>query len=379
MILKTQYVSISNYKKLLAIICLTYSLGLVSKANSQSRFPSQLATDLQFELDNWAKDSNHIGVSASVILKDGSQWTGTSGISALGKDLKEDELIWIASITKTITGAIILKLYEENKLSLNDSIAQWLPVMKNIDPKITIKQLLNHTNGLSNYTRNPKLSKDIQNDSTHIFTANELMSYVGPKEFDAGEKTQYTNTAFVLLGMIAESVTKKTIYVLYKEMIWEPLGLTDIFLPGYESTENSVATAWLRLSDKFEPIEPLNNMSLLSIGYSAFGLLSNTKTIAKWGHTLFRDYFINESTYEEMLTFVPAAGNIYGESGAGLGIRKYNFLNREQYGHSGGSPLGSSLMLYDPTSEITVVVIMNQGRNAQHFQLAPKLLEVSSK
>ena len=81
---------------------------------------------------------------------------------------------------------------------------------------------------------------------------------------------------------------------------------------------------------------------------------------------------------QKMLKFVPAAGNIPGESGAGLGIRKYNFLNREQYGHSGGSPLGSSLMIYDPTSEITVVVIMNQGRGAQHFLLAPKLLEISS-
>ncbi|GGI57603.1 hypothetical protein [Winogradskyella haliclonae] len=90
-------------------------MGFVSKANSQSRFPSQLATDLQFELDNWAKDSNHIGVSASVILKDGFQWIGTSGISALDKDLNEDELICIASITKYLE--LNLKFYSSPSLT----------------------------------------------------------------------------------------------------------------------------------------------------------------------------------------------------------------------------------------------------------------------
>ena len=73
-----------------------------------------------------------------------------------------------------------------------------------------------------------------------------------------------------------------------------------------------------------------------------------------------------------------AAGNIPGETGAGLGIRGYGYLEREQWGHSGGSSLGSSLLLFDPSTGTTVAVIMNQGRGAQHFALAPQLLQIAT-
>jgi CubicO group peptidase (beta-lactamase class C family) len=79
-----------------------------------------------------------------------------------------------------------------------------------------------------------------------------------------------------------------------------------------------------------------------------------------------------------MRDLVPAAGNIPGESGAGLGIRGYMFFDRVQYGHSGGGGFCSSLLLFDPESGVTVVVIMNQALGAQHFELAPRLLSIAT-
>lgn len=70
----------------------------------------------------------------------------------------------------------------------------------------------------------------------------------------------------------------------------------------------------------------------------------------------------------QMLEFVP---------GAGLGIRRYTYLGREQCGHSGGSTLGTSPVLHDEQTGITVAVLMNQGGNADHFSLAPRLLELA--
>jgi len=80
----------------------------------------------------------------------------------------------------------------------------------------------------------------------------------------------------------------------------------------------------------------------------------------------------------QMRRLVPAAGNIPGETGAGLGIRSYQYLGRIQYGHSGGSSFGSSLLLFDPESGVTVVVAMNQRGGADHFVLAPRLLELAT-
>lgn len=335
------------------------------------------ASRLQGALDVWAAASNHRGVSAAVIVSDGTEWVGTAGVEGASGDLQPEHLIWIASITKTMTGAVVLQLAEEGVLGLDDRVSRWLPETENVDGQITIRQLLNHTNGLANYTRSPEIGQAIGADSSHVFAAEELIRFVGPKVFERGERTQYTNTAFVLLGMIAEAATNGTIVQLYHQRLWEPLELEEIFLPGHEPPPGPVGQAWAGQGANDE-VTPLDQMSLLTIGNSAFGLFSNARTVARWGRALFTGGLFGEATRAQMLEFVPAAGNILGESGAGLGIRKYSYLGREQWGHSGGSPFGSSLMLYDPDTGTTVAVIMNQGRGAQHFDLAPQLLAIAA-
>jgi CubicO group peptidase (beta-lactamase class C family) len=125
-------------------------------------------------------------------------------------------------------------------------------------------------------------------------------------------------------------------------------------------------------------LQPLERLSLLSIGHSAFGVMSNAATIVRWGRALFAGSILSEDRQCEMRQLVPAAGNIPGETGAGLGIRSYGYLDRTQFGHSGGADFGSSLLLYDPATGATVAVVMNQNRSADHFVLAPRLLEVTS-
>ena len=93
-----------------------------------------------------------------MILANSHEWVSTAGIEGTGKSLEPEHLIWIASITKIMTGSVIMGLAEEGILGLDDPISRWLDEMKNIDPKITLRQLLNHTNGLANNTANPSRS-----------------------------------------------------------------------------------------------------------------------------------------------------------------------------------------------------------------------------
>lgn len=357
--------------------------GLIQPASPMAKehpgqvtFPAEVGSDLQAALDRWAEAPDHRGVSAAVILAGGSEWVSTAGIEGTGKPLEATHLIWIASITKTMTGSVILSLAEEGILGLDDPISRWLDEMENVDPEITIRQLLNHTNGLANYTKHPRLGAIITAAPGHAFTAKELISYVGPMAFERGERTQYTNTSFVLLGMVAEAAAGQPITKLYHQRLWGPLNLTEIFLPGLEKPAGPVARAWVGAPPDQQELDPLEMTSLITIGNSGFGLFSNARTVARWGRALFTGQVFGEEIRAEMLKFVPAAGNIRGESGAGLGIRKYSYLEREQWGHSGGSPLGSSLMLYDPDTGVTIAVIMNQGSSARHFALAPRLLEI---
>ena len=302
---------------------------------------AEISARLQGALDAWADAPGHRGVSAAVVLADGEMWVGTAGIEATGKALEPDHLIAIASITKTMTGAVVLQLAEEGALGLDDPISAWLPAILNVDPHITIRQLLNHTNGLANYTASPALGSAIDANPGHRFTAAELLTYLGPSAFAPGVRTQYTNTAFLLLGMIAEAAADRPITELWQERPWAPLRLTGVFLPGVQDPPGPVATAWAGQGAS-TAVEPRGEMALLTIGQSAFGLFADASVVARWGHALVAGSVLDTETRSQMLELVPAAGNIPGESGAGLGIRSYAYLGRTQYGHSGGSSLGSS-------------------------------------
>ncbi len=335
----------------------------------------QLASQLQSQIDAWASLPNHQGVSAAVILPDGSEWVGVAGRDGAGQPLASNQLISIASITKTMTAAVILQLADEKALSLDDPISRWLKPQANIRGDITIRQLLNHTNGLDNYTATDALRQAVEANPERIFTADELLSFLRPARFDPGTKTEYTNTSFVLLGQVAERVTGRSMVSLYHQRLWDPLGLSEIFLPGHEAAAGPVASVNMNST----AVAPLSQMARLSAGNSAYGLFANARTVARWGRALYGGSVISPRMQQEMRTMVSAAGNIPGETGSGLGLRGYGYLGGRQIGHSGGSQFGNSLLLYDLATGITVAVAMNQGAGADHFELAPQLLQVASR
>jgi D-alanyl-D-alanine carboxypeptidase len=331
-----------------------------------------LSEQFRTAVSGWAAVAGHQGVSASVLLADGTQWSGVAG-QAGGEPMQLNHLIAIASITKTMVSALILQLADESKLSLEDPVSRWLPSRDNVDPAITIRQLLNHTNGLDNYTTNPALGQAAGADLGRVFSADDLLEFVRSPRFAPGTQTEYTNTAFVLLGQIAERAGGSSAMELFHTRLWSPLGLTEVFLPGRETPPAPVAASL----SPFGLISPIDRMSTLSIGNTAFGLMASARDVARWGHALFAGSVISPRLQQEMRVLVPAAGNIPGESGSGLGIRGYSYLGRSQVGHSGGSSFGSSLLLHDTGAGVTVVVLMNQAQGADHFTLAPALLQIA--
>lgn len=335
-----------------------------------------LADQLQAALARWAEVSGHHGVSASVILRDGTQWNGVAGLSRPGEPLRPEHLIAIASITKTMTAAVILQLVDESRVALDDPVGKWLGPRPHVAPDITVRQLMNHTSGLDNYTTNTAFNAAISADQGRIFKADELPAFIGPPRFIPGARTEYTNTAFILLGLVAEKVTGKSMLTLYRERLFDPLQMREVFLPGFQAPPAPIAHALTRAAGI---VSPLDRMSLASAGSYAFGLLASARNVARWGHALFTGGVISPRSQAEMRTLVSAAGNIPGETGVGLGIRGYAYLGRSQFGHSGGSWSGNSLLLHDPAAGITVVVLMNQARGADHFSLAPSLLEIAAR
>jgi D-alanyl-D-alanine carboxypeptidase len=336
--------------------------------------PESLSAALRQRIAIWARVDGHFGVSASVILAGGAQWSGAAGLAASGEAMRVDHLVQIASITKTMTAAVVLQLVDDGILRLDDPVGRWLPAIPNVDPAISIRQLLNHSSGVADYTDEAALGHAIAGDPGHVFTPPELLRFVGVPRFPPGAATEYTNTAFLVLGQIVERTTGRDIVEVYRQRLWEPLDLTDVFMPGFGDPPAPVAAA-LRAGSV---VNPLDEPARITVGHSAFGLLSNAATVAKWGRALFSCHLVSPAMQREMRTLTPAPGSIPGETGVGLGIRSYGYFERTQLGHSGGAAFGSSLLLFDPASGVTVAVLMNQAANANHFTLAPALLEIAA-
>lgn len=138
----------------------------------------------------------------------------------------------IGSLTKTMTATVILQLAQEGKLSLDDPISKYRPDVPNGD-NITIANLLDMRSGLHGYDLDPVFLRAVDQDPERIWSADDVLEigYSKPALFAPGTAYDYSNTNYVLLGLVMEHVTGKTASELFEERLFDPLGLEDTTLP----------------------------------------------------------------------------------------------------------------------------------------------------
>ncbi|RYE47083.1 MAG: class A beta-lactamase-related serine hydrolase, partial [Sphingobacteriales bacterium] len=129
----------------------------------------------------------------------------------------------IASITKTFTSALILKLQEAGKLSVQDPLSKFDPDFPNGN-KITVHHLLTHTSGLSDYINDPAFRKT---DQSKEQTLSAMMGFFKnkPLDFEPGTKFRYSNSGYTMLGYIIEKVTGKSYASALQQLVFKPLGM----------------------------------------------------------------------------------------------------------------------------------------------------------
>ncbi|OKO52658.1 D-alanyl-D-alanine carboxypeptidase [Bacillus toyonensis] len=267
----------------------------------------------------------------------------TAGVADLStkKPVKSDYRFRIGSVTKTFTATTVLQLVGENRVQLDDSIEKWLPGLiqgNGYDGnQITIRQLLNHTSGIAEYLKSK--DADIMN-SKKTYTAEEIVK-IGlslPPDFSPGKGWSYSNTGYVILGMLIEKITGNSYAEEIEKRIIEPLDLSNTFLPGnspvipgknhargYVKTEG---TSELKDITSYNP----------SLANSAGDMISNADDLNKFFSSLLSGKLLKERELKEMLTTVPVEGKAVGD-GYGLGIYETKLPNGVSvWGHGGGIP-----------------------------------------
>ncbi|PEP87677.1 D-alanyl-D-alanine carboxypeptidase [Bacillus toyonensis] len=267
----------------------------------------------------------------------------TAGVADLStkKPVKSDYRFRIGSVTKTFTATTVLQLVGENRVQLDDSIEKWLPglIQRNgyDGNQITIRQLLNHTSGIAEYLKSK--DADIMN-SKKTYTAEEIVK-IGlslPPDFSPGKGWSYSNTGYVILGMLIEKITGNSYAEEIEKRIIEPLDLSNTFLPGNSPVIPGKNHA--RGYVKTEGTSELKDITYYnpSLANSAGDMISNADDLNKFFSSLLSGKLLKERELKEMLTTVPVEGKAVGD-GYGLGIYETKLPNGVSvWGHGGGIP-----------------------------------------
>jgi CubicO group peptidase (beta-lactamase class C family) len=280
----------------------------------------------------------------------------------------------IGSITKQFTALAIMMLAEQGKISLDDDLTKFVPDYPSRDHAVTIDRLLNHTSGIKGYTEMKQFWSEARLDLSHEETID--MFSAAPFEFAPGEKYQYNNSAYYLLGVIIEKVSGMSYADFLKENIWAPLGLKEThYLDNAPIIKNRAEGYEVR-------DENVVNDDLLSMKtpFSAGALGSSVTDLLEWQMSLMENRLVSRDSYGKMTT--PATLNDGSKTTYGYGLTIGNLEGRRKISHGGGINGFTTQLSYYPDEDLTIVVLCNSGSanpGALESRIARAVLEIPEK
>lgn len=298
-------------------------------------------------------DSSYIAGASVLIFQNGQRLIDKSyGYASLelSVPMPENPSFEIGSVTKQFTAAAILRLVEQEKLSLKDDFTKYLE----FDTKgrvITINQLLNHTSGIDSYTEIP----DFWKLSIHQYERDSLVRLVEQRDFlfEPGEAMIYNNSAYFFLGLIIEKVSGMSYEDFLVQEFFTPLKMNNTY---YCSTSEVIADKvyGYEYSDDGLKQKPYLDHTW---PYAAGSLCSTTKDLLIWLRALHNGQLFKNNLYNIMIT--PDKLNDGSELRYAKGLTKYSNYGNHEISHGGGINGFLSLTSYYPDNNLFIVCLVN--------------------
>lgn len=305
---------------------------------------------LQRTLDSAVRAVPLRGASAAVVLADGRIWRGVAGFSVPGVPLDTAMRLGIGSITKSITATLLVRLAEQGRLSLDDSVGRWLPRISHVDPAITVRQLLNHSSGVFDVTNAPGYRDSILADVNARWTPQRMLGLLRPPLFPRGTGWSYSNTNYQLAGLVAEAAGGRPLHQLVRETLLNPIGVTTPFLDQYEAPTGPLPGGWSGGTVNVMDVRA----STYSAAWAAGAYFATPEALARWWQGLMTGQLVGPASLAAMMTTV-------GPEGYGLGIVRRQLVGRPVWSHTGEIRGFSSVAAFDTARRFTVVLIANEN------------------
>ncbi len=333
----------------LVLLLTTFGLG-----QNTAKLPTD--NEIIEKVETYMKATEKVdGFSGSILIARNGQPVVHKGYGMANIELnvpnKPETVFRLGSVTKQFTGMAITMLQERGKLSVNDPLCKYFADCPATWQPITVKQLLTHNSGITNYTAFPDFAK-----TTVLPTSNSAMFGQlkdKPLDFTPGEKYAYSNSGYFLLGTIIEKVSGKTYADFLQENIFTPLKMKNT---GYDNPLliiNNRAAGYTRQGGKFMNAAYMD----MTVPFAAGAMYSTTGDLLLWDQALYTEKLVSRKSLDEIFT---PNKNGYGY-GWGINTR----FEKQQISH-GGSIFGFSTQISRfPTERLTFVVLSNvQGSPA---------------
>ena len=350
---------------IIAIVLSTAAVGQISKEEKKIR------KLFEKELKNKDVHNAFLAVHSDRL---NLHWNWAEGSFQDGSSVTTANPFHSASIGKTFTATTIVLLQEENKLQFNDPISNYLSneimdslhVFENVEysNQITIAHLLQHRSGLPDFFEDqpksgPSMRELLITDTAHFWKPMELLLFAKEQmapHFPPGQGYHYTDTEYILLGMIIENITGKKLNVVFNDRIFNPLGM--------KHTSMHLRSKPMEKTDKMaelyvEDLE-ISTYTSLSLDWAGGGLLTTCEDLMKFEQALMNGEIVSPTSFEQMQNWTPESKGMY----YGFGFRKFELKelffalpNVSLLGHSGSS---GSFMYYCPEWDVYITGTFNQ-------------------
>ena len=319
-----------------------------------------LAARLKALADTTIKEDESVGIVLGVAREGQNPVIQASGRARVtpAMPMTPDIDLKAASIGKTFIAALVLELADEGSLGLDDKLSRYLPNVANAN-RVTLRQLLNHTSGYDDYITDEFL------DTVHAhrgksWTLSELLDYVPSQLLEApGTRYDYSNTNYLLLSLVVQSVTGHSVVVEIRRHFLEPLALTHTWFASEEQVPvDKLAHGYSELGDDGSRVDATDDP--WPLGGADGGMVTNAGDLVIWARTLFGGHLLSQRRLKEMLDFVDASDDDAAPgSGYGLGVERLRIEGITFYGHTGSTPGYNDMLLYEPATKTVIVIAIN--------------------
>lgn len=382
-----------KYKTIIHLIIILISIPGFCFQND--KIDSDLLNEkIQTQLNTlYDETKDFAGATIGVVLPNNEKLSFAIGYADIDNKvkMKPSDLMLGGSTGKIFVSTSIMQLVERGIINLDDKIGMylekfnWFDQLQNYN-NITIRHLLQHSSGISRYVFEEGFKVDIHKDPDRVWDPSELIKYVLNKKplFEAGTNFAYSDTNYILLGIIIEEVSGNTMYDFINENIIKPFNLSGMS-PQVNRKVKGLVNGYSSKDDEFFPGVVADNEVYkynLQFEWAGGGYVMNALDLALTGKLIYENKLFNKSLMQDFLKGIDAKqlGGTWG-----LGVHIKDLPIGRSYGHSGFFPGYVTNMLYFPEYQFSIAFQVNTSDGKQLglyrklFKLIPTIANFLSK